>query len=146
MDLRIGEAARRVGVTPHALRHYENVGLLRPRRSQSGQRLYDEKDLARVRFIRRAAGRGFTLGEIAEVARLRSEGKAPCAWVRARLDEKIAAIEARIAELERLRAELVALRDGPPAEEAACCPVLERGNGGRVLRLYAARFGSAWRS
>lgn len=130
MTWRIGEAARRAGVTVHALRHYEELGLLRPRRTPSGQRLYDEDDLARVRFVRRAAALGFSLGEIGEILRLRDGGQAPCGWVRERLDEKVAAIEACIAELMRLRAELLALRDGPAEDAAAaCCPVLERGGG-----------------
>jgi len=127
MTWRIGEASRRAGVTPHALRHYEALGLLRPRRSPSGQRLYGEEDLKRVGFVRRAAALGFSLGEIAEILRLRDGGEAPCSWVRARLSEKVAAIEARIAELARLRAELLELRDGPAVEgaPAAYCPVLE---------------------
>lgn len=127
---RIGEAARRAGVTPHALRHYEALGLLRPGRSPSGQRLYSEEDLARVGFIRRAAALGFTLAEIGEILHLRQQGQEPCGWVRGRLEEKVAAVEARIAELQRLRAELLALKEsGGDARSArdgyTCCPLLE---------------------
>ncbi len=146
MVWRIGEAVRRAGVTVHALRHYEELGLMRPRRSPSGQRLYGEEDVARVRFVRRAAALGFSLGEIAEIPRLRDGGQAPCGWVRERLGEKVTAIEARIAELDRLRAELLALRDGSPEHAAAaCCPVLERG--GRRVDMERARtlLRAAWR-
>ncbi len=143
MAWRIGEAARRTGVTAHALRHYEALGLLRPRRTASGQRVYTEADLRRVLFIRRAAAVGFTLAEIREILRLREGGQVPCGWVRARLEEKVAAVEARIAELERLRAELVALREGPGVRGAAAayCPLLERG-GGREDMGQPARTGS----
>ncbi len=146
MVWRIGEAARRAGVTAHALRHYEALGLLRPRRTASGQRVYTEEDLRRVGFIRRAAAVGFTLAEVGEVLRLRESGQVPCRWVRAKLEEKVAAIEARIAELERLRAELLALQEVPVAEAASAeyCSLLEcadgRGTGKRPTHARQARY------
>src|SRR5437899_6110658 len=53
--LRSGELARRAGVSPDTLRHYERRGLLpRPQRSAAGYRLYSPEALARVRLIRGA--------------------------------------------------------------------------------------------
>jgi len=49
----IGEAARRVGVSPSALRLWERQGLIRPRRSDARYRLYSEADLDRLRSVRR---------------------------------------------------------------------------------------------
>ncbi len=49
----IGEAARRVGVSPSALRLWERQGLVRPRRSDGRYRLYSEDDLDRLRSVRR---------------------------------------------------------------------------------------------
>lgn len=124
--LRIGEAARKAGLSPHTLRYYESLGLIRSRRNGAGYRLYDEAALARLRFIRRAAGLGFSLEEIREILRLRDAGREPCEQVKAWLDEKIRNIEAQIRALEELRSELVALRSGPPAAgDSACCPILE---------------------
>ncbi|QBS38263.1 heavy metal-responsive transcriptional regulator [Thermaerobacter sp. FW80] len=116
--LRIGEAARQAGVSPHALRYYESLGLIRCRRSGSGYRLYDRETLERVRFIRRAAQLGFTLEEIAQILQLRDEGRAPCSQVVAWLDEKIEHLNAQIRILTGLRAELVALRSQAPAVPA----------------------------
>ncbi|WPD18325.1 heavy metal-responsive transcriptional regulator [Thermaerobacter composti] len=116
--MRIGEAARQAGVSPHALRYYESLGLIRCRRSGSGYRLYDRETVERVRFIRRAARLGFTLEEIAEILQLRDEGRAPCSQVVAWLDAKIEHLNAQIRALTGLRAELLALRAKAPVEPA----------------------------
>lgn len=124
--LRIGEAARRTGLSPHTLRYYESLGLIRSRRNGAGYRVYDESTLARLRFIRRAASLGFSLEEIREILALRDGGQEPCEQVKAWLDEKIRRVEAQIRALQELRSELVALQSGPPAtSESACCPILE---------------------
>jgi DNA-binding transcriptional MerR regulator/quercetin dioxygenase-like cupin family protein len=49
----IGEAARRVGVSPSALRLWERQGLVRPQRSRGRYRLYSEADLEQLRSVRR---------------------------------------------------------------------------------------------
>ena len=53
MTYRIGEAARRVGVSASALRTWEREGLLRPERSDGRYRLYSDADLDHLRSIRR---------------------------------------------------------------------------------------------
>jgi DNA-binding transcriptional MerR regulator/quercetin dioxygenase-like cupin family protein len=53
MTYRIGEAARRVGVSASALRTWEREGLLRPARSDGRYRLYSDADLDHLRSIRR---------------------------------------------------------------------------------------------
>jgi DNA-binding transcriptional MerR regulator len=50
---RIGEAAQRVGVSPSALRLWERQGLVRPQRTRSRYRVYDEADLDHLRQVRR---------------------------------------------------------------------------------------------
>ena len=59
----IRELAERTGVSPRALRHYEDTGLLTPGRSSGDYRLFTEDDVVRVRQIRRMidAGMGLSL-------------------------------------------------------------------------------------
>lgn len=68
-DLRIGELARRAGVSPEVLRAWERrYGLLQPERSAGGYRLYSAEDERRVRTMTAALGRGISAGEAARLA------------------------------------------------------------------------------
>jgi DNA-binding transcriptional MerR regulator len=68
-SLRIGEFARRVGVSPELLRAWERrYGLLRPVRSAGGFRLYTSEDAARVARMRRALEEGLSAAEAARIA------------------------------------------------------------------------------
>lgn len=103
--LRAGELARLVGISTDTLRHYERKGLLKPQRAPNGYREYPPHAVERVRLIRSALAIGFKLDELARVLKTREAGGAPCQQVRA-----LAA--AKLAELETLVSEIVALRDG----------------------------------
>jgi DNA-binding transcriptional MerR regulator/quercetin dioxygenase-like cupin family protein len=73
--LKIGDVARRVGVSPSVIRSWENLGLTHPRRTESRYRLYSSEDvklLKRARFMRKV--RGMNAPAIVEL--LRREGKA----------------------------------------------------------------------
>lgn len=64
-SLKIGEVAKASGIGIEALRFYERSGLLgKPARASSGYRMYDEKVLDRLAFIKKAQTLGFTLDEI----------------------------------------------------------------------------------
>ena len=67
--LRIQEVAADTGLTPRAIRYYEELGLLAPAaRSEGAYRLYDAEDLERLRFIRGLRDdAGFSLAEIGQL-------------------------------------------------------------------------------
>src|SRR5258708_22319650 len=72
--LKIGDVARKVGVSPSVIRSWENLGLTRPRRTESKYRLYTAEDvklLKRARFLRKVRG----LNAAAIVQLLKREGK-----------------------------------------------------------------------
>lgn len=62
--MRIGDAAARLGIDAHVLRHWEDVGLLVPNRLPSGHREYDENLLDQARLIRIGQGVGWSLREM----------------------------------------------------------------------------------
>jgi DNA-binding transcriptional MerR regulator len=66
--LRIGEAAAIVGVETHVLRHWEDVSVLVPARSGTGQRIYDENAVNRALVIRRCQRAGLSLAQIRALA------------------------------------------------------------------------------
>jgi DNA-binding transcriptional MerR regulator len=71
---RIGDAAASLAVATHVLRHWEDVGLLRPRRLSSGHRAYDDQTIGQARMIQICQQAGLSLAEIKELAR-RDRGK-----------------------------------------------------------------------
>jgi MerR family redox-sensitive transcriptional activator SoxR len=102
--LPIGDVAKRSGVAASALRFYEERGLIRSERVGSGHRRYPRPALRRIAFIVFAQKIGLTLDEIgAELAKLPPD-RAPTRTEWARLSSTwTARIDARIAELERLK-------------------------------------------
>lgn len=106
--LTITEVARRSGVAASALRFYEERGLIRSARAGSGHRRYPRAVLRRVAFLVFAQRVGLTLDEIsAELAKL-PQDHAPEGEDWAKLStEWTARIEARIAQLERMKGGLM---------------------------------------
>jgi DNA-binding transcriptional MerR regulator len=105
--LRIGELARRAGVSPDTIRHYEHRGVLgEPDRASNGYREYREDTLERILAVRGAVGVGFTLEELAAIARERTRGGTPCRRVRNLAEQTLAGVEARLVELGEVRDEL----------------------------------------
>jgi DNA-binding transcriptional MerR regulator len=106
--MRIGEVARRAGVNVETLRYYERRGLLaEPARTPFGHRSYGEETVRFVRAVKEAQGLGFTLAEIEEYLRLaRPSSTSPSESMRVLLAAKIDEIDAKIASLRRVRADL----------------------------------------
>ena len=125
--LTIGEVARQAGVGVETVRFYERRGLLEePQRRASGYRQYDGEAVAVLRFIRRAKELGFTLKEIKALLDLRLDASATRAEVRRQATAKVADIEAKIADLQRMRDVLHKLIRKCHGDGAASgCPILE---------------------
>lgn len=122
----IGAVSRATGLTADTLRFYERIGLLpRVERNRGGQRRYGAQDLARLRFIRRAQDMDFSLAEIGQLLSLRDLDGDVRADVRALTESKLAAIEARIVNLSRLRDELADLVVACRSSERDC-PIIGR--------------------
>lgn len=99
----IGAVAERTGLSLRTLRHYDDVGLLRPSgRTEGGFRLYTEADVQRLLLIRRMKPLGFSLEEMADLLDL-TEALASHddAVARARLDAYVATAQQRRANLAR---------------------------------------------
>ena len=117
---RLGAAA---GVGVETVRYYQRRGLLPVPASAGAVRRYDAGDLRRLLFIRRAQAAGFTLEEIGELLALdRTDDRAR---VRELATERLAALDARIAELEVSRAALERLRASCASGKKGPCPILE---------------------
>lgn len=129
-DMTIGTLARRGGVGVETVRYYQRRGLMQtPDRGGAGaMRRYDADDLKRLRFIRSAQGAGFTLQQIQELTAL--DARADRDRVLALTRDRLAELDARIADLRAVRQALSALADECGAGGAGPCPIVSRFGGG----------------
>jgi MerR family mercuric resistance operon transcriptional regulator len=125
--LSIGQVARLAGLGVETVRFYERRGLLAaPERGASGYRQYSEDAVARLRFIRRAKELGFSLKEIHELIALRIDPYASCAEVKERAAAKIADIEVKIRDLQKISKALLRLTASCPGRgPVQGCSILE---------------------
>jgi len=127
----IGKLSKATGATIDSIRFYEKAGLLpKPMRTASGYRKYSSEDQMRLAFVARARDLGFSLDEIGEMLRLRTSRAGGVARVRAVAKKKLALVDQKIAELQRLRTALDALVGACPGDGAPeACPILNAFNG-----------------
>src|SRR5215831_2760069 len=85
----IGQVAKLSGVGVETIRFYEREGLLnKPKRKESGYRLFEAEVVTRIKFIKRAKQLGFSLKEIRELLSLRVDSRASATEVKKRVDSK----------------------------------------------------------
>ncbi len=108
--LRIGEVARRAGLSVRTLRHYDDLGLLVPSaRSHGAQRLYSPEDVRRLLTIQHLKALGLSLAEVGAAL------DDPGVDARAALAQHIAAVEDRQRELDHLLRRLRRLQSAAEA-------------------------------
>jgi MerR family mercuric resistance operon transcriptional regulator len=121
--LRISELAEAGGVGVETVRFYQRKGLLAvPAGAATAGRHYGSDDVRRLRYVRRAQAAGFSLAEIATLIDLDRTDDRPRAREMAR--ERLAALDAQIAQLEQARASLSKLANACAKGGAGPCPIL----------------------
>jgi DNA-binding transcriptional MerR regulator len=127
--MRIGEVADRLAVNPRTIRYYESVGLIpEPPRTRSGYREYDEEDFNRIQFVKTARRLDLTLDEIREILAFADRKQTPCGHVRTVVGRKARELDDRIAEMIRLRDELLKIERTVPVAiggDEVICPLIE---------------------
>src|SRR5260370_20010874 len=106
-NLHIGQISKSTGLTVDAIRFYEKQKVLhKTSRTAGGFRLYTDRDLHDIKFIRRAQELGFSLNEIRELLILQGEEVEACSHVRELLKCKLAAVSEKIVQLRKLQRQL----------------------------------------
>jgi len=101
--MKIGELARAAGTSSETIRYYERIGLVRPPvRTGSNYRDYSADDVERLAFIRHARELGFELSDIRSLIELAEQPDRDCAEVDAIASRHLAAVEAKIGQLEQI--------------------------------------------
>jgi len=127
--LRSGQVAEAVGVNVETLRYYERRGIIaEPDRSLGGHRLYPEETVTTLRVIKAAQSLGFTLDEVAELLEAGRHHHGAESGLLSRTEAKLAEVDQKIADLQVIRASLIAARgagcdDLVQCAESDCCPI-----------------------
>lgn len=121
-SLTIGKLAAAGGVGVETIRFYQRKGLLTTPTREAGIRRYGPEDLRRLQFIKQAQTAGFSLAEIKELLELDAGEDRPRA--RALAAGRLAALGAKIAELQRARAALQRLVGECAEGSTGRCPIL----------------------
>lgn len=124
----VNELAKLSGTTPHAVRYYTRMGLLRPERNpDNGYRLYKPREIGWLQFIRQAKRLGYTLNEIREIMHDSEQEKSPCPRVREilsrRIEENRRQLQQLMALQERMEealAQWADMPDGVPDGHSVC--------------------------
>lgn len=121
VQFRIGEAALQSGVSAANIRYYEKEGLLPPGvRGDNSYRLYSGADVHQLRFIRLCRAMDMSLHEVRTLLALDWSRKEDCDAARDTLDDHLQHVRARLAELQTLEADLLALRNHCDGTDAHC--------------------------
>ena len=98
--MNIGELERRSGVGRHALRYYEQLGLIVAQRQANNYRSYSEQAVADLNFVQNAQRGGFTLAELGEILAARRGNTLDCVQGALLVTGKMAEIQAKIQTLQ----------------------------------------------
>jgi MerR family transcriptional regulator, Zn(II)-responsive regulator of zntA len=128
ISFQVKELALRCNVSADTVRYYAKIGLLQPERdSESGYKRFDEKDMKRLGFIRRAKSLGYTLNEIKQIIEESRKGKSPCPMVRDLIQRRIQSHRHRLEEQMELQKRMeealerwAAMPDGIPDGDSVC--------------------------
>lgn len=127
MRMKISEAASASGCHLETIRYYERVGLIPPpERTPSGYRDYSDHQVERLRFISRGRDLGFSLDDIRGLLKLSAQdGEDSCDEVAALARRHLADVRGRIADLQRVAAELERTLETCAHQGRASCTILQ---------------------
>jgi Cu(I)-responsive transcriptional regulator len=137
--MNIGMASRASGLSAKMIRYYESIGLLpEAARRDSNYRDYDESDIHRLVFVRRARELGFEVGLIRSLLSLWSDRRRSNAQVRAVAMKHVENLEAQAAQLQEMIATLKDLVGACKRGGRPDCPIMEELAGVAPARSVSA--------
>ncbi|WP_440998545.1 heavy metal-responsive transcriptional regulator [Fodinibius sp. SL11] len=124
---KIGEVAKRVDVNKETVRYYEQRELIpKPDRRRSGYRIFTQRHIDQITFIKRAQQLGFTLTEIKELLELRLDENTACSKIKKEAQQKHQDVSEKIDDLVGIKETLTNLIDSCSEDRPiGDCPILE---------------------
>ncbi len=122
----IGKLAEHTGVSAKTIRYYEQTGLIpEAKREDNGYRVYGERAVHLLRFVKRARDLGFSIDEVGNLLALWADDARASSDVKKLAKEHLQGIDDKIKELKNLRKTMRALIDSCHGDERADCPILD---------------------
>jgi len=138
--MNIGQAADASGVSAKMIRHYESVGLLpQALRTDAGYRQYGAKEVSTLRFIRHSRDLGFSLDQIRELLGLWQDRRRPSRHVKALAQAHIQELDAKLRDLQAMKATLEHLVHACSGNDRPDCPIIETLADGAVDGSFQAK-------
>lgn len=124
--MNIGQAAHASGVSAKMIRYYESIGLVAPRtRTDAGYRVYGDREVHALRFVRQARRLGFSVDDIRRLLALWGDRSRASAEVKAIALGHVAELDRRIADLTAMRDTLAHLAAHCHGDDRPDCPIIE---------------------
>jgi len=125
-EFMIGALAKRTGTKVQTIRYYEEIGVMpKATRAPNNRRLYDERHLERLTFIRHSRDLGFSLDDIRNLLELADQPDRPCEEVDAIAREHLKGVERKIAALRVMQAELKRMITHCSGETVSGCKIIK---------------------
>lgn len=122
--MNIGDVARQSGVPAKTIRYYEDIGLVRPNRSENGYRAFTDKHVHKLAFLGRARALGFTIEDCRTLLALYEDENRESMQVKALAQEHLRQIDEKIGKLQSMKATLSDLIDRCAGDHRPDCPIL----------------------
>tara|TARA_Y100001978_G_scaffold58054_1_gene52218 strand:- start:86 stop:472 length:387 start_codon:yes stop_codon:yes gene_type:complete len=120
----ISEISKKLRITTRAIRHYEDIGIIKSKRLDNNYRYFDDLNVDKLKFLVRARNLGFTLEECKELIVLFQNDKRKSKNVRNIAKNKLASITKQINELRDLKKSLEWLVKKCPGNSKPDCPII----------------------
>ena len=122
--MNIGDVAQQSGLPAKTIRYYEDIGLVRPSRSENGYRDFASHDLHKLAFLGRARSLGFSIEECRTLLSLYEDRERSSSDVHAIAERHLTRIEQKIVELQALSATLRDLVMRCHRDDRPDCPIM----------------------
>lgn len=123
--MNIGDTAVRTGLPAKTIRYYEDIGLVVPKRSTNGYRVFSDADAHKLTFLARARQLGFSIEDCRNLLALWEDQARASADVRAIAKDHLQEIDDKIAGLIAMRDTLADLVDRCAGDARPDCPILK---------------------
>lgn len=125
--MNISEAARLSGLSAKTIRHYEDIGLMKPAvRTEAGYRQYNQHSVDQLSFVHHARVLGFSIAQVSSLLALKEDPHRASREVKALAQEQMKQLEQRMQELTRMKSMLAEMISLCAGDDDPHCVILEK--------------------